>query len=219
MSRKYISIVMVAALVLLVASPVWAWKDVRTGARNFEKAWQAYTSLMDDKARGHFVVAADAFAKGLNADPTSRSARQSSNLTMAGISFYMVGRYAESVDAMNMAYRVENKMWEANLFIGLSWLRQGDKTKGLEFLQKYLESMPSQRILSNMVAKQMGEMNDGVTDLDEAAANIDKAVQLQFIHNISLNYSPCSLSPSTEQCRGPYWWRRNSARCDLTSCP
>lgn len=213
MKKKLLAVVFVVVFAVCFSAPAFAWKNVRIGKWNFEKAWMAYVMLKDDMSTEYFKAAADSFGKALAADPPSRTARFVSNLTMAGISFYMAGRYAECIDAMTMAYRTENSMWEANLYIGLAWARQGNKNKAVTFFKKYLESMPSQRTLSDDVAKQLDEMAQGVTTLNDAASSIAKAAQLQFIRNISLNFSPHSLSPPQEQCSGAYWWRRNNAPC------
>ena len=171
-----------------------------TGQKNFERAWQAYTSLQPDKADKFFKTAATAYAKALAADPPSRTARFASTLAMAGISFYYAGRYEECIDTMGLAYRKEDRIWEANLFIGLSRARLDDKAKAVKFLNLYLQSTPSQRILSNSIAQQIKVLEADSSPLSDAADQIEKAIPLQFVNNINLNNSPRSSNPATERC-------------------
>ena len=198
---------------VLFGPPAFAWKEVRTGQRNFERAWQAYTSSQPDKANKFFKVAATAYAEALAADPPSRTARYASTLTMAGISFYYAGRHEECIDAMGLAYKKENKVWEANLFIGLSNARLGDKARAVEFLNLYLQSMPSQRILSSSVTQQLKNLETGSGSLSDSVKQIEKVLPLQFINNTTFNNAPRSSNPSFERCGGSFWWRKNKAPC------
>lgn len=210
--KVFISLVTILVLGVFVSS-AFAWRSVRTGKHNFEKAWLAYANLQDAKAMSYFEQSASAFAEALAVDPPSKTARYVSNLTMAGISFYYAGRYDECIENMTLAHRKEKRIWEANLFIGLSHGRLGNKANAIEFLNLYLQSMPSQRNLSDTVIKQLAALDAGETTLAEALNEVDKATQLQFIHNISLNFTPRSSNPSTERCSGAYWWRKNSSPC------
>lgn len=207
---KIILLFIVASI--LFAPPAFAWKSVRVGQKNFERAWERYTMLEPDKANEFFKKSADAFAEALAADPPSKTARFISTLTMAGMSFYFADRYEESIDAMELVQRKEKKIWETNIFIGLAKARLGDETKAVEFLNLYLQSMPSQRVLSNAVTQQLEQLGTKSVTLIDATANIDKALQLQFIENINWNNSR-STNPANERCSGSLWWRKNRAPC------
>jgi len=214
---KKIAILLTLSLTIFLLTPsAFAWRSVRTGQKNFERAWQAYTYLQQDKAVEYFKTSADAYAKALAADPPSRTARFASTLAMAGISFYYAGRYAECIEAMETAHRKEKRIWEANLFIGLSHARLGEKAKAIESLNAYLESLPSQRILSNSVTEQIKDIEGDSTSLADAADHIDKATTSQFVDNINFNHSPRTSNPSIERCSGTYWWRNNRAPCEST---
>jgi hypothetical protein len=199
----------------LFATPAHAWESVRSGQKSFERAWQAFTSLQQDTATMYFKKAATFYEKALSADPPSRTARFASTLTMAGMSFYYAGQQDACINAMGMASGKNGKIWETYLFTGLSHARQGDKIKTIEFLNHYLDSRPSQRILSNSVSRQIESMETDFTSLNEAVTQIEKAITLQYIDNINHTNSRSS-NPSIERCSGPYWWRKYKAPCSQT---
>ncbi len=214
--QKHIATILTFAVVFALLSPsAFARSMTRTGQKNFERAWQAYTSRQQEKAALSFKKASTAYAKALAENPPSRVALFASTLTMAGISFYHSGRFKECIKTMTLAFTKNKKIWETNIFIGLSQARLGDKAKTIEFLTRYLQSMPSQRILSDSVTRPIESINADSVTLIDAADQIDKSMILQFINNINLNNSRSS-NPAIERCSGNFWWRRNRSPCTET---
>jgi len=214
--HKYTTALLTVALAFtLLSAPAFAWQAVRSGQKSFKRAWRAYTSLQQDKATMYFKKAATSYAKALAADPPSRTARFASTLTMAGMSFYYAGQLDACINAMHLASSKNKKIWEAYLFTGLSHARQGDKAKTVEFLNRYLESRPSQRILSNSVTQQIENMEADSGSLDDAVTQIEKSTMSQYVDNI-IHTNTRSSNPSIERCSGAYWWRKYKAPCSET---
>ncbi|MFH1914457.1 MAG: hypothetical protein ABIK45_09320 [Pseudomonadota bacterium] len=196
---------------LLVPSPATAWVSVRTGQKNFERAWLAYTSRRFDQANQHFVKAADAFGAGLAEDPPSRTAMFASNLTMAGMSLYYAGRYAEVGAPMHKVMDKENRVWEAPLYAALAAARLGDKATTVDLLTRYLKTSPTQPILSAEVRRQLDALDSGAPPLAQVTEAIDGAAFEQFDNNI--NFVGSRGGEMQEYCDGIYWWRSNKQPC------
>ncbi|NDV18536.1 hypothetical protein GO013_03770 [Pseudodesulfovibrio sp. JC047] len=214
--HKTTTILLTAALVLATAIPAQAWRSIQNGDRNFERAWRAYTSRQTDKATGYFTKAADLYAEGLNQDPPTRTARFPSTLAKAGIAFYAAGRYQECIETMKLTLTRDDRMWEPALYTALSYARLGDAEKTKEELHHFVTRLSSQRFISDMVTKQITELEAGTTSLDAAADALDSVTQYQFIENINRNYSPRDVGLATERCNAAYWWRRNMEPCSAS---
>lgn len=201
----------VLAIVLLIPS-AHAWRSVRTGQKNFERAWSAFLFKRSDKAMEYFGKAADAFGLALEENPPSRTTLFPSNLTMSGISAYYAGRYDQVIEALDKAIYKDDTIWEAYLYTALAYARQGDKAKTVEFLERYLKANPSQPILSNAVQKQLTDLQTDSGPLDSVAPALEAAAFRQFSNNVT--FSNRDGSNDAGQCNGPFWWRNNRAPCN-----
>jgi len=206
------TIIITLVIIALVATAAFA--SVKTGDRNFERAWRTYVSKQMDKARGHFTAAAQGYGEALKEDPPSRIALFPSTLLKAGIAFYYAGRYQECIDAMEMAHRKEEKkVWEASLFMALSQARMGNREQASKDLEQFRATMSSQRMITNEIQTQLARMGKGEATMEEATQAIENATMLQFSENVKRNRSPRDVFPAVEQCGGTYWWRQNDAPC------
>lgn len=194
---------------LLLASSALAWRSVRTGQKNFERAWSALLFKRMDKANEYFAKAADSFGQALAEQPPSRSTMFPSNLTMAGMSLYYAGRYQECIDAMDKATQKNDRIWEGFLYKGLSFAAMDEKEKVIKNLTAYIKSSPGQYTISNEVEKQLTNLETETGSLQDAITAIQKAAIDQFEDNYTLQSSP----NDNEQCSGMFWWRYNKAPC------
>lgn len=155
MKKTVVILVGLILAVVVLLSQAYAWRSVRTGQKNFERAWSAYLYKRAEKANEYFAKSADAFGLALAENPPSRTTMFTSNLTMAGISSYYAGRYDQAIDAMGKAIYKDDTIWEGFFYTALSYARKGDKAKTLEFMERYMRAHPSQPILSGEIRKQM----------------------------------------------------------------
>ncbi|WP_285906585.1 hypothetical protein [Pseudodesulfovibrio pelocollis] len=211
--KKTRIILLIALLVgtLLAPAQATAWTSVRTGQKNFERAWLAYTFRRFDQASQHFAKAADAFGAGLAEDPPSRTTMFASNLTMAGMSLYYAGRHAEVAAPMRKVMDKENRVWEAPLYAALAAARLGDRAATVDLLTRYLKTSPTQPILSAEVRRQLDALDSGAPALAQVADTIEGAAFEQFDNNINLVGS--RGGEMRDYCDGNYWWRSNRQPC------
>ncbi len=210
--KKILGVLLGAALVIVLLTPsAQAWRSVRTGQKNFERAWSAFLFKRSDKATEYFGKAADAFGLALAENPPSRTTMFPSNLTMAGISAYYAGRYDQAINALDKAIYKDDTIWEAFLYTALSHARQGDKAKTVEYLERYLKSNPSQPILSNVVQKQLTDLQTDSGPLDGVAPALEEAAFRQFDNNVT--FKGRNTSNDAGQCNGTFWWRNSKAPC------
>lgn len=210
--KKHLTIpLIVFVMATLFATSAFAWRSVRTGQKNFERAWSAYLFRRADNAQKYFTKAADAFGSALAEKPPSRTTMFASNLAMAGISFYHAGRYQDCIDAMDKAKRKERKLWEAYLFAALSHARLGDKAQTIESLKAYINTSPTQPILSSEVNRQLTDLETDSGTVGAAADVLDKAAFEQFENN--MKFTGRAASNPNERCNGNYWWRTNRTPC------
>ena len=214
--KKSIIILLGAALaVVLLFPPAHAWRSVRTGQKNFERAWSAYLFKRQDRADEYFAKAADAFGQALAENPPSRTTMFVSNLTMAGISMYYAGRYDQAIDAMDKAIFKDDSVWEPFVYTALSHARKQGAPETVEFLKRYLKTNPGQPILSAEVQKLLAGLENGSASPDAAAEALENALLQQFINNI--NFTGRNPSSVDGLCDSPFWWRNNRAPCSTNS--
>ncbi|MUM78667.1 hypothetical protein GKC30_13585 [Pseudodesulfovibrio sp. F-1] len=209
--KQTILLIALLAVALLAPLPAMAWSSVRTGQKNFERAWLAYTFRRFDQASQHFAQAADAFAAGLAETPPSRTTLFASNLTMAGMSLYYAGRYAEVATPMKRVMDREKRVWEAPLYAALAAARLGDKSSTIALLDAYLKTSPGQPILSAEVSRQLDALESGQPPLTQVAQAIEEAAFAQFDGNI--NRLSDRRESTSQSCDGNYWWRNNRQPC------
>jgi tetratricopeptide (TPR) repeat protein len=200
------------AVALLSPDESPAWVTVRTGQKNFERAWSAYMFRRTDSAMEYFTKAADAFGAGLLEEPPSRTTMFSSNLTMAGMSLYYAGRYQDAVPPFEKVIDKDDQVWEAPLYAGLCKARMNDRAGAVGFWTAYIKSNPSQSILSGVVVRQLANLETNTGSLDQAADAVEKAVFDQYDNNITLT-GPMADNPQN-LCSGNYWWRYNKSPCN-----
>ncbi|QGY38774.1 hypothetical protein GM415_01015 [Pseudodesulfovibrio cashew] len=210
MNKIVLLLVALIATVVLSLSAL-AVSPVRSGEKNFERAWKSLMTRNADKAAQYFGTAADAFAEALAGDPPSRTTRFPSNLTKAGMSLYYAGRYKESIDALNRIPEREKDMWEAALYRALSYGRLGDREAMVRWLNIYLDLYPSQPILSSEVQRQLDGLDSGSAAPDAAAAALDDSAIKQFRNNVLVKQKGSLAGP--ENCNGAFWWRNYRAPC------
>lgn len=210
--KKYLIILLALCVTTaLLTTSALAWRSVRTGQKNFERAWSAYLGKMPERADKYFAKAADAFGEALAETPPSRSTLFPSNLAMGGMSLYHAQRYEKCLSAMKKAAVRDSSMWEAPLYTGLSHARLGNRESAVKSLQDYLDSSPSQALLSAEVGKQMQALDLDEVTLQKVADLIDAAALEQFQSNSK--YSSRNYPSASEDCSGNRWWRRNKAPC------
>lgn len=217
--KKQLSIILVViTTITLLASCAFAWRSIRTGQKNFERAWRAYLSQQPEKAADYYVKAADAFGQALAETPPSRSTMFPSNLAMAGMSLYNAGQYEASINAMEMAAKKDKNLWESYLYAGLSQAQLGNASEAVNGLNAYLDAAPAQAILSAEVEKQITALEAGPTRMDSNIAALEKAMLAQSMRNYTFS-KRMPPNSSLEHCSGQYWWRYNKAPCDANSTP
>jgi tetratricopeptide (TPR) repeat protein len=211
--KKTPIILTIALLAAAVLAPctAGAWTSVRTGQKNFERAWSAYVFRRPDMAAKYFARAADAFGAGLAEDPPSRTTMFPSNLTMAGMSLYYAGRYQEVAAPMEKVMAKDDRIWEAPLYAALASARLGDAAGTIRLFKLYLESSPTQSILSGVVKRQLDALETGSPSLADVVAAVEQAAFDQFDANI--NQSIGRTSNAQDECDGIYWWRFNRSPC------
>ena len=208
MKNKIFVVSIVCVITIMIASSAFGWRSVRTGQKNFERAWSAYLFKRPEKANEYFVKAADAFSSALAEVPPSRTTMFASNLAMAGISLYQAGSYKEAIDAMNKAKSKDRRLWEAYLYSGLSYAHLNEKQKAIESFSAYMNSSPTQAILSTAVSKQINILEQEGGSLEAAIIAIDTAAFSQYTNNYLLG------TPDQQgRCSGVYWWRYNKGPC------
>lgn len=205
------------AIFFLLALTAPATASVRTGDRQFERAWLNLTSKQTDKAKAHFVQSAKAYDAALAEDPPSRTMLFPSTLLQAGMAFYYADQFEASIKAFNMTHRnKDNWDWEALLFMGLSQARLGDKEKTIKLFKEFREALSFQQKITTATTSQLKALEEGTTTLDAAADVIEQAIVAQFAENALNNRSPRAVAPPTERCDGRYWWRYNSRPCSAS---
>jgi len=209
--QQTILLIALLAAALMAPVPAMAWSSVRTGQKNFERAWLAYTFRRFDQASQYFARAADAFGAGLAETPPSRTTMFASNLTMAGMSLYYAGRYAEVAAPMKRVMDRENRVWEAPLYAALAAARLGDKATAVDLFTRYLKTSPGQPILSAEVSRQLDVLESGAPSLTQVAQDIEQAAFAQFDNNINLISD--RRESTSQACDGNYWWRNNRQPC------
>lgn len=208
--KKRLTVLIAAVLIVVVsASSAFAWRSVRTGQKNFERAWSAYILNRPDMAKQYYARAADAFGEALAENPPSRSAMFASNLTMAGMSLYHVGRYQEAVAAMDKAASKDTRNWEAYLFKGLSYAAMDNKAEAIKAFTAFVQCSSGESIISNEVSKQLVNLETDSGSLGKAAAAIGAASDEQY----HANFNRQTPSSTNEECNGTYWWRYNREPC------
>lgn len=207
-----IALLLVALIaVLVVTLSAQAVSPIRSGEKNFERAWKSLMLSSPDKAMGYFATAADAFAEALAQDPPSRNTNFPSNLMKAGMSFYYADRYQESLGAMGRLKGNDSKQWEVNIFSALSYGMLGDKAKMMDALESYAELLPGQAILSQEVEKQFVDLQNGNVTPEDAAIMVEKQLVRQYMTNVNRH---SSWTAGNERCNGAYWWRYNRSPCE-----
>jgi len=216
---KKISIYLTTAIIMtvLLAPPAFAWRSVRTGQKNFERAWSAYILKKQDKADKYFTKSAEGFGIALKEYPPSRTAMFPSNLAMAGISFYYAGQYQQCIDTMDKAAYKDDKIWEAYIYTALSYARTDNNDETIKYLKAYIKSAPMQSMLSNEVKKQTTNLETNSGTLTAAADALDAAAFKQFNYNINLQGN--NITNFNNQCTGSYWWRNNRSPCEQSRFP
>lgn len=209
MKKQLTFIITIILTVSLLSSTAFAWRSVRTGQKNFERAWSALHFQRMDRAMEYFSKAAESFGQALAEQPPSRTTMFASNLTMAGMSLYYAGRYQECVDTMDKATSKDKRIWEGYLYKALSLASMEDKEGTIKALTAYIQSSPGQPILSSTVMKQLTDLETDSGSLAEAIPAIENAAVSQFENNYNLQISP----NENNQCSGQYWWRYNKAPC------
>ena len=214
--KKTIIILLGAVLAVALFLPsAHAWRSVRTGQKNFERAWSAYLFKNQDRADQYFAKAADAFAQALAENPPSRTTMFVSNLTQAGMSMYYAGRYDQAIDAMDKAIFKDDSVWEPFIYTALSQARKGDAREAVIFLKRYLKANPNQPFLSDEVQKQIEGVEEKGASIEDAAAALDGVLLQQFINN--LNFRGRNPGSVDGLCEGRFWWRYNRAPCAQNS--
>ena len=214
--KKSIIILSGAVLAVVLLLPeAHAWRSVRTGQKNFERAWSAYLFKRQDRADEYFARAADAFGQALTENPPSRTTMFPSNLVQAGMSMYYAGRYDQAVNAMDKAIFKDDSLWEPFIYTAVSQARKGDSREALRFLQRYLKTNPNQPILSDEARRQIEGLQGKSASLEDVVMAMEGALLQQFINN--LNFRGRNPSSVGGLCEGAFWWRNNRAPCARNS--
>ncbi len=209
MKKQLAFITALFLITTMLTSTAFAWRSVRTGQKNFERAWSALHFKRMDNVDKYFTKAAEAYGQALAEKPPSRTTMFASNLTMAGMSLYYADRYQECVDAMDMAVKKDDRIWEGFLYKGLSLAAMDEKEEAVKAFIAYMKSSPGQPILSSAVEKQITDLETDSGTLTTAIPIIEKAAVDQFQNNVTLQNTP----RESEQCSAMYWWRYNKAPC------
>ena len=209
--RKMTSILLAAMMLLTAVIPASA--SVRGGDREFERAWRIFSARQADRATDYFKGAAEQYGEAMREDPMSRTMRFQSTLIKAGISSYYAGDFDQSIKAMQLAVRKDERIWESDLYTALSYARKGDRENAMLFIGKFMDSMSSQRFITDAVLRQMPGMKAGTISLEDGFADIDRATKAQFVDNILRNSNRRTMQVPGEECSGAFWWRKNAAPC------
>lgn len=213
MKKTTVSLIIACLAVVTLSSSALAWRSVRTGQKNFERAWRASMSMRQDTAAGYYARAADAFSQALAEVPPSRTTMFSSNLTMAGMSFYYAGRYQECVDTMDKVLTEDRSMnvWEAPLYSALASGELGNKKETVKYLNRLIDYQAYQPILMNVVSRVLPELENGSASLASATEAVGKAALQQFLDNT--NTPSVKQENQSTHCSGRFWWRMNKDTC------
>jgi hypothetical protein len=209
----FLSAVLLAALAAAMLTPAasHAWTSVRTGQKNFERAWSAFMFKRTEPAMEYFAKAADFFGAGLTEEPPSRTTMFASNLTMAGMSLYYAGRHQEVAAPMKKAMDKDDRIWEAPLYTALACARLGDKAGTIDHLTLFLKTSPGQPILAGAVIRQLDSLKQGQGSLADTASVLERAAFEQFDNNIT--FVGINVSNPQDACDGTYWWRYSRSPC------
>lgn len=210
MKRSIIVLTVLLSLTMLACS-AHAWRSIRTGQKNFERAWSSWLYKRPDKAAEEFSKAADAFAAALAEVPPSRTTEFPSNLTMAGISLYFAGRYEQCYSPMEMAARKDRTIWEALLIPAMASARLGDKEATAKYLDAYLQSPSDQFVINSEAVKQQQALKAGSANLDAMADALEAAMLQQILRNVNTVGRRAPLP--VNQCNGQFWWRYSRKPC------
>lgn len=211
MKKTSIILLGAALAVVLLFPEAQAWRSVRTGQKNFERAWSAFVFKRPERADEYFAKAADAFSQALAENPPSRTTMFASNLTQAGMSMYFAGRYDQAIAAMDKAIFKDDTVWEPYLFTALSHARKEGAKEAVVFLKRYIKSNPGQPILSGEAQKQIEGLEKGAVSPDAAATALEHAFLVQIINNI--NFAGRNPADANGMCDQPFWWRNNRSPC------
>ena len=203
----------VFALVVLLATALPAAADVRTGDRNFDRAWRVYVTRNTERALEYFKASAAGYADALKMDPLERTMGFESTQVKASIAFYFAGQYDACVKTAKTALGDKNKIWDAALFMALAQGRMGDQEAMKTSFKLFLDSNPSQRYITTELSKDLPALTGGTMSLADFLDAMDSQVQRQFVDNVTSYNKRPGMIPATESCDGQYWWRKNSSPC------
>lgn len=209
--RTKASIVLVLAVLLAAALPANA--DVRTGDRNFNRAWRVYVTKNNAKAVEYFKASAAGYQDALAAEPMERTMNFQSTQIKAGIAFYFAGQYDACVKIMKTALGDKDKVWDAALFMALAQGRLGDQDAMDASFKLFLDANPSQRYITTELSKDQPAMTGGTLSLSDFLDAMDAQTQQQFVVNVNRYDKRSGVIPATEGCDGQFWWRKNSSPC------
>jgi len=211
MKKRFSLITTVCLLVILAATSALAGNALRSGRKNFERAWSASFFLKEDKANTYYRAAAHAFEEALAQTPPSRTALFASNLAQAGISFYYAGKNDLCISTMDMAFKKDDRLWEAPLFSAMAHARKKAASATQTLLEKYMATSPGQPILSDEVSRQLESLDSTPLSLRTTVAKLEQAYRLQIRNNLK-SIGRGSEAPM-DLCNGNYWWRQNRTPC------
>ncbi|AMK12645.1 hypothetical protein [Pseudodesulfovibrio indicus] len=205
------SIVLALAVLLASALPVTA--DVRTGDRNFERAWRVYVTRNTERAMEYFKASAAGYEDALKMDPMERTMNFESTQIKASIAFYFAGQFQACVKTAKTALGDKNKIWDAALFMALAQGRMGDQDAMTDSFKLFLDANPSQRYITTELSKDLPALTGGTMSLADFLDAMDSQVQRQFVDNVMRYNNRAGMIPATESCDGQFWWRKNSSPC------
>ena len=210
LSLLLMALVVATAFAPVFSSDAHAWRQVRTGQKSFERGYDAYVSRQLDTARRHFVKSADAFQAAMATKPMPRTMRFEAALTQAGFSFYMAGRYEDSLNAMKLAAASNKRIWEARIFSAMAHARLGDDQSALAAIGAYFDTAPSQSILSQAAERQAELLERGEAHLPGVAQALENGLHRQLLRNTRFHQRPSAFK---DRCNGAFWWRYNDRPC------
>lgn len=203
----------VLTLIVLLATALPASADVRTGDRNFDRAWRVYVTKNNEKAVQYFKASAAGYQDALAAEPMERTMNFQSTQIKAGIAFYFAGEYQACVKIMKTALGEKDKIWDAALFMALAQGRLGDQQAMQDSLKLFVDANPSQRYITTEMTRDLPALTGGSLSLADFLDAMDGQTQRQFVENVNRYDKRAGVIPATESCDGQYWWRKNSSPC------
>ena len=156
-------------------------KPYRKGEKNFDRARDAESRRMFDKAREYYQECAAGFDEHLASKRAEGKEIRPSHLAMAGLAYTRMGRYEDALTTLDECLDRKD-IPDAFLYAGFAAIRLGQFDRALEYWKNY-PTWADQRILANMLKEQIKALKADPPDADAICDAVIQSVYEQSQYN------------------------------------